>query len=147
MDLIGSVMENKFLIITLALVSLVGCNNVKPITIARPSWDGLMAGQTVYNRLVSDQKEILKAEKSKERTLAYEALKATELAWETYSSQPTVDHWNNLQTVGSNLDSALRKLRGQQIGLPGQMPPCVTMKESWCKQPPQSTQPLPALHK
>jgi hypothetical protein len=112
---------------------LAGCGGMKPVTVAHPSWDGLMAGQIVYNRLVHDQAEIRKAHKGKDRAAAYEALKATEQAWESYSSEPTVDHWNNLQTVGSNLDTALRKLRGQQVGPPGQMPPCVTGKESWCK--------------
>lgn len=117
------------------ILFLAGCGAMKPVTVARPSWDGLMAGQTVYVRLVSDQAAIRNAHRGKNRTAAYRSLKATESAWELYSSQPTVEHWNNLQTVGSNLDTALRKLRGEQVGAPGQMPPCVTMRESWCKQP------------
>jgi hypothetical protein len=130
--------------IIIAALFLLACGGMKPIAVTPPSWDGLMAGQTVYARLQHDQAEIRAAHKSRNRAVAYQALKATESAWESYSSQPTVDHWNNLQTVGSNLDAALRKMRGQQVGAPGQMPPCVTMKESWCRQPRLSigTQPM-----
>lgn len=108
---------------------------MKPLRVMPSSSEQLMAGQTVYIRLVSDQDEIRKAHKGKDRTAAYQALRATEAAWEAYNTEPTVDHWNNLQIIGSNLDAALRKLRGERTGTPGTLPPCRTGQESWCKQP------------
>jgi hypothetical protein len=73
-----------------------------------------MAGQIVHDRLVHDQEEIRKAPRGKDRTAAYGALKNTETAWEMYDVRPTAENWNNLQTVGSTLDVALRKLRDEQ---------------------------------
>jgi hypothetical protein len=122
----------KYLPFVLALSS---CSGMKTVTVARPSWDGLMAGHTIYNRLVSAQAEIRKAPNGSDKKAAQRAFVLTEAVWEAYSTNPTVENWNEVQTVGSNLDTALRKLRGEQVGAPGKMPPCVTMKESWCRKP------------
>lgn len=101
--------------------------------VERPSWPGLMAGQTVYSRLVSDQQEISEAHPGKNKVVASRAFDATELAWEAYNHNPTTDRWNSLQTIGSQLDEALRNLRGEHTGNPGVSPPCVTGEESWCR--------------
>ena len=95
----------------------------------------VMAGTTVYSRLVHDQDAIRNAPKSEDRKQAYQALKETEAAWEVYNNEPTPEHWEKLQAIGSNLDSALRKMRGEKTGNPGTLPPCITMRESWCRQP------------
>lgn len=123
------------------ILFLASCGGMRPITVAPPSSPTLMAGQTIHNRLVAAQSEIRAAHDKKLKKNAQVALVATEAVWETYNANPTVDNWNQVQTIGSTLDAALRKLRGEQIGAPGTMPLCVTMKESWCRQPREFPQP------
>ena len=115
----------------LLLVLLVGCGS----KVQQPSWPGLMAGQTIYKRLVSAQQEIGKAHWGAKKRAAQRDYVETEKAWEAYKQHPSTDTWNQVQSVGSRLDVSLRDLRGERIGNPGNLPPCVTMKESWCKQP------------
>lgn len=113
------------------IVLLAGCGS----TVQKPSWPGLMAGQTIYMRLVDAQQEIQKGSWGNNKRAAQIAFDATNKAWEEYNQNPSIDTWNQVQAVGTKLDVTLRSLRGVSIGNPGSMPPCVTMKESWCKQP------------
>jgi hypothetical protein len=127
----------------LAVIALCGCSSMRPIAVASPSSPHLMAGDLVHARLVSDQAEILAARHGKNRTTARKAWIATEASWETYSEHPTIENWANLQTVGTTLDVTLRKMRGQLVGGPGTLPPCVTMKEAPCRERAWRPAPIP----